>query len=65
MSKPTKITLTRIQFESIQKIFENFDHVDQFDIIEESKSGIGPNTIIKFHLQDSNHEYDITDVSVW
>lgn len=60
-----KVILTRTQFESIQKIFENFDYVDQFEIIQESPSGIGPNTIIKFDSTISNHEYDITDVSNW
>lgn len=60
-----KVILTRTQFESIQKIFENFDYVDQFEIIQESPSGIGPNTVIKFDSKVSNHEYDITDVSNW
>jgi hypothetical protein len=60
-----KVILTRTQFESIQKIFENFDYVDQFEIVQESPSGIGPNTIIKFDSTVSNHEYDITDVSNW
>ena len=60
-----KVILTRTQFESIQKIFENFDYVDQFEIVQEAPSGIGPNTIIKFDSTVSNHEYDITDVSNW
>lgn len=61
----SKITLTRTQFESIQKIFNNFENVDRFEIVQESPSGIGPNTVIKFDSKVSNHEYDITDVSVW
>lgn len=60
-----KVLLTRIQYESIQKIFENFEHINQFEIVQESPSGIGPSTLIKFDLDVSNHEYDITDVSRW
>jgi hypothetical protein len=60
-----KIILTRTQYESIQKIFENFQDVDQFEIEQTSKNGIGPSTLIKFDLKISNHEYDITDVSNW
>lgn len=60
-----KVLLTRIQYESIQKIFENFNDVDQFEIIQKSENGIGPSTLIKFDLNVSNHEYDITDVSIW
>ena len=60
-----KIILTRKQYESIQKIFENFQDVEQFEIVQESPSGIGPTTIIKFDLKTSNHNYDITDVSNW
>jgi hypothetical protein len=60
-----KVLLTRIQYESIQKIFENFDDVDRFEIIQQSENGIGPSTLIKFDINVSNHEYDITDVSNW
>jgi hypothetical protein len=60
-----KITLTRTQWESIQKIFENFTDIDQFEIVQESTNGIGPSTIIKFDMKVSNHEYDVTDVSTW
>jgi hypothetical protein len=60
-----KVLLTRIQYESIQKIFENFEHVNQFEIVQESTNGIGLSTLIKFDLDVSNHEYDITDVSIW
>jgi hypothetical protein len=60
-----KITLTRTQYESIQKIFKNFQDIDQFEIIQESTNGIGFSTVIKFDLTTSNREYDITDVSVW
>jgi hypothetical protein len=61
----TKIVLTRTQWESIQKIFENFEYIDQFEIVQESTNGIGPSTTIKFDLNISNHEYDITDMSNW
>jgi hypothetical protein len=61
----SKITLTRTQYESIQKIFENFQEVDQFEIEQKSENGIGPSTLIKFDLIVGNHEYDITDVSNW
>lgn len=60
-----KVLLTRIQYESIQTIFKNFDDVDQFEIIQKSENGIGPSTLIKFDINVSNHEYDITDVSNW
>lgn len=61
----SKVLLTRIQYESIQKIFENFEHVDQFEIVQEHANGIGPSTTIKFDIEVSNHEYDITDTSNW
>lgn len=61
----SKIVLTRTQWESIQKIFENFEYVDQFEIVQESTNGIGPSTFIRFDLITSNNEYDITDVSNW
>jgi len=61
----SSVTLTRIQYESIQKIFKNFDNIDQFEIVQESTNGVGPSTIIKFDFKISNHEYDITDVSNW
>lgn len=60
-----KIILTRTQWESIQKIFENFQDIDQFEIEQTSENGIGPSTLVKFDLKISNHEYDITDVSNW
>ncbi len=60
-----KIILTRTQYESIQKIFENFQDIDQFEIEQTSENGIGPSTLVKFDLKISNHEYDITDVSNW
>jgi hypothetical protein len=60
-----KITLTRTQYESIQKIFENFRDIDQFEIEQKSENGIGPSTVIRFDLITSNREYDITDVSNW
>jgi hypothetical protein len=59
------IILTRTQYESIQKIFENFEYIDQFEIVQETSNGIGPKTMIKFDLITSNNEYDITDVSNW
>lgn len=61
----SRITLTRIQYESIQKIFKNFQDIEQFEIEQKSESGIGPSTLIKFDINVSNHEYDITDVSNW
>lgn len=61
----SRITLTRIQYESIQKIFENFQDIEQFEIEQKSENGIGPSTLIKFDINISNHEYDITDVSNW
>jgi hypothetical protein len=60
-----KIILTRTQYESIQKIFENFQDVEQFEIEQKSENGIGPSTLIKFDLIAGNHEYDISDVSNW
>ena len=60
-----KIILTRTQYESIQKIFENFQDIDQFEIVQESTNGIGVSTLIKFDLIADNREYDITDVSNW
>jgi hypothetical protein len=60
-----KITLTRTQYESIQKIFKNFQDIDQFEIVQESTNGIGVSTLIKFDLIAGNREYDITDVSNW
>jgi hypothetical protein len=60
-----KIILTRTQYESIQKIFENFQDIDQFEIVQESTNGIGVSTLIKFDLIAGNREYDITDVSNW
>jgi hypothetical protein len=60
-----KIILTRTQYESIQKIFENFQDIEQFEIEQKSENGIGHSTVIKFDLITSNREYDITDVSNW
>lgn len=61
----SRITLTRIQYASIQKIFKNFQDIEQFEIEQKSENGIGPCTLIKFDINVSNHEYDITDVSNW
>jgi len=60
-----KVIITKSQLESIQKIMEKFDNVDQIEIIEESKNGIGPTTTVKINIKLSKHEYDITDVTNW
>ncbi len=59
---PTKIVITRKQFESIKEVFEKYD-VDHVFWIEESTSGIGPN--VRIELEPKKIVIDITDVDSW
>lgn len=60
-----KIQLTLKQISQLLEISSRFPEVNSFDISQESTSGIGPNTSIKFNLKDSMYSIDITDVSIW
>lgn len=59
---PTKVVITRKQFESIKEVFEKYD-IDSVYWIEESPSGIGPNVRLEF--EPKKIVIDITDVSNW
>ena len=62
--KPS-IILTQEQIKTLAEIANHFKDVPQFRIIEESKSGIGPSTIVKFDLFGKDVQIDNTDVSNW
>lgn len=60
-----KIHLTLKQINQLAEISSRFPEIDLFEIVQDSSSGIGKNTSIKFTLNESLYSIDITDVSIW
>ena len=59
------ILLTSKQINLLAEISSRFPEIDLFEIVQDSSSGIGKNTSIKFTINESLYSIDITDVSIW
>jgi hypothetical protein len=61
-----KFILTRKQIKQLSEIAERFPETENFTVISESLSGIGPTISVKFDLfGTSDTKIDITDVENW
>ena len=60
-----KYILTQTQIKTLADIAERFPEISQFEIVEESSSGIGPTTTVQFELLGKEVKVDNTDVSIW
>jgi len=60
-----KYILTQTQIKTLADIAERFPEIPQFEIVEESSSGIGPITTVHFELLGKEVKVDNTDVSNW
>ena len=60
-----KYTLTQTQIKTLADIADRFVEVEQFEIVEESSSGIGPTQTIVFEIMGKDVKVDNTDVSNW
>ena len=60
-----KYTLTQTQIKTLADIANRFPEVPQFEIVEESSSGIGATTTVHFELLGKDVKFDNTDVSNW
>jgi hypothetical protein len=59
-------TLTRMEIEKLFKITEHFKEVNLFTIEQNSNSGIGITSTVRFDLFDKKDtNVDITDVKSW
>lgn len=64
------ISLTRNQIMQLAELAEKFSDTEWFTIHEDSTSGIGPTTEVKFCMfkyssKDFDTTVDITDLSTW
>lgn len=60
-----KYILTQTQIKTLADIAKRFSEIPQFEIVEESSSGIGPTTTVHFQLLGKDVKFDNTDVSNW
>jgi hypothetical protein len=60
-----KYILTQTQIKTLADIAGRFPEIEQFDIVEENSSGIGPTTTVRFELLGKDVKIDNTDVSNW
>jgi hypothetical protein len=61
-----EFTLTRAEVEKLYKITEHFKEINIFTVIQDSSSGIGCTTTVKFNLFDNNDTaIDVTDIESW
>lgn len=63
--KMKKYTLTQTQIKTLADIANRFVEVEQFEIVEEHTSGIGPTQTIVFEILGKDVKIDNTDVSNW
>ena len=63
--KMKKYTLTQTQIKTLADIANRFVEVEQFEIVEEHTSGIGPTQTIVFEILGKDVKIDNTDVSSW
>jgi len=59
------ITLTRKQVQDLIDIALHFREVEEFTIVSDNSSGIGPNVHVKIELFGKPTSVDITDVESW
>jgi len=59
------ITLTRKQVQDLIDIALHFKEVEEFTIVSDNSSGIGPTIKVQCTLFDKPTIVDITDVSTW
>jgi hypothetical protein len=57
--------LTQTQIKTLAEIADRFKEINQFEIVEEHTSGIGPTTTVRFELLGKDVKVDNTDVSTW
>ena len=64
-----KVSLNRKQLGQLFELYQKFEEVEWFTIIESQESGIGPSVTVKFDLFNKDNKpdttVDITDVSTW
>ena len=60
-----EITLSRAQIERLYKIMDHFREIQNFTIIEDRSSGIGPAISVKCDLSDIEMKADITEYDKW
>jgi hypothetical protein len=60
-----KYILTQTQIKILADIASRFPEIEQFNIVEEDLSGIGPTTTVQFELLGKDVKIDNTDVSNW
>ena len=64
-----KVSLNRKQLGQLFELYQKFEEVEWFTIIESHESGIGPSVTVKFDLFNKDNKpdtaVDITDVSTW
>lgn len=59
-----QFTITRLQFEELQKVFNSYPKVKEINWIEQNSNGIGPTVELEFDPK-ATIKIDITDVSSW
>ena len=58
--------LTRAEILKLSEIVKHFDEIDLFTIVQDSSSGIGTSTVVKFDLfNKKDTSVDITDLEAW
>jgi hypothetical protein len=60
-----EITLSRAQIERLYKITNHFKEIQNFTIMEDGSSGIGPAISVKCDLSDIEMKADITEYDKW
>lgn len=61
-----QIILTRKQILQLHQMMERFTDTENFTVVSENLSGIGPSMSVQFDLfETSDTKIDITDVSNW
>lgn len=64
----TEIKINRLQADQLIQIMSHFRDIEEFTIVSDSSSGIGPTVRVLFNLLGSKNNdtsVDITDVSSW
>jgi hypothetical protein len=63
------IKLNRKQIQQLITLYDKFDYVEWFELVEDHSNGIGPTVTVRFTVFDSTNKpdtsVDITDVSTW
>ena len=58
--------LTRAEILKLAEIAKHFNEIDLFTVVQDSSSGIGISTVVKFDLfNKKDTSVDITDLEAW